>query len=62
MRLICLHAAVAGGLKPKVLEFYKREVLQTYGFEMALTLQNLEKSRLLSVQVSPRRCFSIPRS
>lgn len=52
--MICLQSAVAGGLKGKVLEFYKREVLQTYGYEHALTLENLDRVGLLKLQVRAR--------
>ncbi|XP_076028832.1 vacuolar protein sorting-associated protein 33A-like [Oratosquilla oratoria] len=50
LRLICLQSIVNNGLKPKVLEYYKRELVQTYGFEHFLTLENLEKVGLLKVQ------------
>lgn len=39
------------GLKPKVMEYYKREIIQTYGFQHILTLSNLEKAGLLKFQV-----------
>ena len=32
LRLICIQSFANNGLKSKVLEFYKREILQTYGF------------------------------
>ena len=51
LRLICLQSITNGGLKPKVFEFYRRELLQTYGFEHALTLVQLEEAGLFKVQV-----------
>lgn len=39
------------GLKPKVLEYYKREIIQVYGFQHILTLTNLEKVGLIKIQV-----------
>lgn len=50
LRLICLQSVTNDGLKPKVLDFYKREILQTYGFEHILTLSNLERAGLLKFQ------------
>ncbi|XP_074643726.1 vacuolar protein sorting-associated protein 33A-like [Tubulanus polymorphus] len=53
LRLICIQCACNTGLKQKVLEHYKREILQTYGFKHVITLQNLEKAGLLHVQSKP---------
>ena len=47
LRLICIQCFVNNGLKAKVLEFYKREILQTYGYNHLLTLNNLEKVGLI---------------
>ncbi|XP_014247417.1 vacuolar protein sorting-associated protein 33A [Cimex lectularius] len=52
LRLICLQSGTNSGLKPKVLEYYKREIVQTYGFHHILTLTNLEDSGLLTIQNS----------
>ena len=51
LRLICLQSLINNGLKPKVLEFYKREVLQVYGFQQLLNLCNLEKCGLLRTYI-----------
>lgn len=50
LRLLCLQSLVNGGLKPKVFDFYRREILQTYGYEHILSLTNLEKAGCLKVQ------------
>lgn len=50
LRLMCLQSLTNGGLKPKLFDFYRKEVLQTYGFEHALTLDALEKAGLLKLQ------------
>jgi len=47
LRLLCLLSLVSNGLKPKVLENIKREILQTYGYEQIFSLNNLEKLGLL---------------
>jgi hypothetical protein len=50
LRLMCLQSLVNGGLTQKLFDFYRKEVLQTYGFEHALTLDALQKAGLLKVQ------------
>lgn len=47
LRLICLQCTVNSGLKPRVLEHYKRDIIHTYGYQHFLTLENLEKAGLL---------------
>ncbi|XP_046670558.1 vacuolar protein sorting-associated protein 33A isoform X1 [Homalodisca vitripennis] len=54
LRLICMQSATNSGLKPKVLDYYKREIVQAYGFHHLLTLINLEKAGLLKVQERQR--------
>ncbi|TPX34829.1 hypothetical protein SmJEL517_g02554 [Synchytrium microbalum] len=52
MRLLCLYSLVNGGVKIKNYEFFKREVMHTYGFEHLLTFQNLSKTGLFKRQDS----------
>lgn len=47
LKLMCMQSFTSSGLKQKVLEYYKREILQTYGFQHILTLMNLEQAGLL---------------
>ncbi|KAF7490062.1 Vacuolar protein sorting-associated protein 33A [Sarcoptes scabiei] len=47
LRLIIIQSFCANGLKQKTLDHYKREILQTYGYEHLLTLADLEKSGLI---------------
>ncbi|KAI9828676.1 MAG: hypothetical protein M1832_001779 [Thelocarpon impressellum] len=47
LRLLCLESCIFGGLKPKDLEHYKRDILHAYGFQHLLTLNALEKLELL---------------
>lgn len=47
LRLVCIQSYCNNGLKPKVLDYYKREIIQTYGYEHLLTIFNLEKAGLL---------------
>ncbi|KAH0502251.1 Vacuolar protein sorting-associated protein 33A [Microtus ochrogaster] len=57
LRLVCLQSVCNSGLKQKVLDFYKREILQTYGYEHILTLNNLEKAGLLKAQTGSRNNY-----
>ena len=54
LRLICLQSAANSGLKPRVLEHYKREIIHAYGFQHMITLHNLEACGLLRLQQSNR--------
>lgn len=54
VRLICMQSIAGGGLKQKVFEYYKREMVQVYGIEILLALSNLEKAGLLKVQSGSR--------
>lgn len=55
LRLICLQCLTSSGFKPKVLDYYKREICQVYGLEALLILNNLEGIGLLKVQSSSRQ-------
>jgi len=48
LRLLCLYSLVTGGLKPKVLEEFKREILQTYGYEYLPLLVSLADLNILT--------------
>uniref|UniRef100_A0A8W7PQX2 VPS33A n=1 Tax=Anopheles coluzzii TaxID=1518534 RepID=A0A8W7PQX2_ANOCL len=54
LRLICMQSIAGTGLKPKVLDYYKRELVQVYGLKTLLTLGNLEKAGLLRQQTGSR--------
>ncbi|XP_026314252.1 vacuolar protein sorting-associated protein 33A [Hyposmocoma kahamanoa] len=55
LRLICLQCVTGSGLKPKVLEYYKKELVQVYGLKTWLTLCNFEKCGLLKPQTGSRQ-------
>ncbi|KAG2470494.1 VP33A protein, partial [Polypterus senegalus] len=57
LRLVCMQSVCNNGLKQKVLDYYKREILQTYGYEHILTLNNLEKAGLLKLQTNARNNY-----
>lgn len=47
LRLLCLESTVAGGLRQKDLDNFKRQILHAYGYQNLLTLSSLEKMGLL---------------
>ncbi|CAM4534269.1 hypothetical protein PO909_025130 [Leuciscus waleckii] len=57
LRLVCMQSVCNNGLKQKVLDYYKKEILQTYGYEHILTLKNLEKVGLLKPQSTMRNNY-----
>lgn len=54
LRLICMQCIAGSGLKPKVLDYYKRELVQVYGIEVLLVIGNLERAGLLKIQTGSR--------
>ncbi|KAJ3651189.1 hypothetical protein Zmor_017242 [Zophobas morio] len=55
LRLICLQCITSSGLKPKVLEHYKKELVQVYGIQALLAITKLEKVGLLKIQSGTRQ-------
>jgi len=53
LRILCLESCIAGGIKPRELESFKRMILQAYGYQHLLTLDALEKLQLLLSRASP---------
>ena len=43
LRLVCLQSVVCGGLKPKVFEAYHRLLLESYGYNLLLSLDSLSR-------------------
>jgi hypothetical protein len=52
LRLLCLESCIAGGIKPRELEAFKKMILQAYGYQHILTLDALEKLQLLNSRTS----------
>ena len=52
LRLLCLESCISGGLRPKDLDYFKRQILHAYGYQHLLTLNALEKIGLLSSRAS----------
>ncbi|KYQ52856.1 Vacuolar protein sorting-associated protein 33A [Trachymyrmex zeteki] len=55
LRLLCIQSLTNSGLKPKLLDYYKREIIHTYGYQHLPTILNLEKAGLLKQQQSVRQ-------
>ncbi|KAG0650669.1 Vacuolar sorting-associated 33A [Hyphodiscus hymeniophilus] len=53
LRLLCLESCIAGGIKPRELESFKKMILQAYGYQHILTLDSLDKLQLLLPRGSP---------
>lgn len=53
LRLLCLESCISGGIKPKDLDSFKRQILQAYGYQHMLTLDALDKLQLLLSRGSP---------
>ena len=49
---MCVQSIIGSGLKPKVLDAYRKMILHVYGHRHLLSLINLEKSGLLTSQDS----------
>ncbi|KAL8714816.1 MAG: hypothetical protein Q9220_001329 [cf. Caloplaca sp. 1 TL-2023] len=59
LRLLCLESTLNGGLRPKDLENFKRQLLHAYGYQHHLTLHNLEVMGLLVARTAANP-FYIP--
>ncbi|XP_055389013.1 vacuolar protein sorting-associated protein 33A [Condylostylus longicornis] len=54
IRLICMQCVASSGFKPKIFDYYKRELVQVYGINTLLTLSNLQKAGLFKLQGETR--------
>jgi vacuolar protein sorting-associated protein 33A len=52
LRLLCLESCISGGIRPRDLENFKRQILHAYGYQHLLTLDALEKIELLQPRSS----------
>lgn len=50
LRLLCLYSVTQNGLKSKSFDFFRKELVQSYGFEKIISLTNLERAGLLKRQ------------
>ncbi|KNC96078.1 hypothetical protein, variant [Spizellomyces punctatus DAOM BR117] len=57
LRLLSLYSLVDGGLKTKQYENFRRDIIQTYGHEHILTLQNLARVGILRKQDTSRHVY-----
>jgi len=61
LRLICLQSVVGSGLKPRLLEQYRRLVLQSHGHNHLLTLDMLATAGLLTLSTNARPNYNLLR-
>lgn len=54
LRLLAIESVVNGGIKEKDLQFFKKEILQTYGYQHLQTFSNLEKLGLIFARTPSR--------
>lgn len=54
LRLICMQSIAGNGLKQKVLDSYKREMIHAYGVDALLKIGKLEKAGLIRIQTGSR--------
>lgn len=52
LRIMCIYSLTSGGLKQKRYDFFRREFIQTYGFQYMFTLNNLERLGMFTSQSS----------
>lgn len=52
LRLLCLESCMSGGLRPRDLESFKRQIVQAHGYQHLLTFWALEKMELLQPRSS----------
>jgi hypothetical protein len=53
LRLLCIYSCISGGIKTKELDHFRRLILQGYGHQHLLTLQNLERLQMFLSRSSP---------
>jgi hypothetical protein len=54
LRLLCLESCLSNGIRQRELDHFKRQILQAYGYQHALTLTSLEKMNVLVPRESHR--------
>ncbi|ORY66227.1 Sec1-like protein [Pseudomassariella vexata] len=53
LRLVCIYSCISGGIKSKEFDQFRRLILEGYGYQHLLTLNNLEKLQLFLSRSSP---------
>ncbi|KAK6067014.1 Lysine-specific histone demethylase 1A [Seiridium cupressi] len=53
LRLVCIYSCISGGIKSKEFDYFRRLILEGYGYQHLLTLNNLEKLQLFLSRSSP---------
>ncbi len=58
LRLLCIYSCISGGIKTKEYDHFRRLILQGYGYQHILTLQNLERLQMFLSRSSPLASMS----
>ncbi|KAI1333296.1 Sec1-like protein [Xylariaceae sp. FL0255] len=53
LRLLCTYSCISGGVRSKDFDHFRRLILEGYGYQHLLTLNNLEKLQLFLSRSSP---------
>ncbi|OAA54735.1 vacuolar sorting protein [Niveomyces insectorum RCEF 264] len=53
LRLLCIYSCISGGIKAKEYDQFRRLILEGYGYQHLLTLQNLETLQMFLPRSSP---------
>ena len=61
LRLVCLQCIANNGFKAKLFDYYRREIINAYGFEHLLTLNNLEQVGMMKIS-GPKSYATIRKS
>lgn len=61
MRLLILYCNENGGLKQKLFDTVRHEILQAYGFQHLMTFDNYEKAKLIYVNNNPSKTSAVLR-
>jgi hypothetical protein len=53
LRLLCIYSTISGGIKTREFDSFRRLIVEGYGYQHVLTLQNLEKLQMFLSRSSP---------
>jgi vacuolar protein sorting-associated protein 33A len=53
LRLLCIYSTISGGIKTKEFDSFRKLIVESYGYQHILTLQNLEKLQIFLSRSSP---------
>jgi len=57
LRLLCLQSLFNGGLRQMQYDYFRKEIVQPFGYEHLITLQQLDAAKLFYLQTSSRNPY-----